>query len=304
MRAFVQRNPAKPCASVCVQYVSVLRPPKRVRQVLNGGKTANGRNGDARGPVEGRRRVCSLTYQNSASVQRNKLHRRSLHNLPVSIQLNCSVEDELKRRRRLAGFDQSYKGTKASDSDSDPEFGEATEADGDEWKQVRERYLSLNQECMGWSGSGSCHVHPLFYFIFLKISQKVFKKRLRTTPTLAHITVYWGAVKSLNSHLGLFSQLVSGSGDAVPYRTYEFFLLTYRSGDSECHGKTCNLSCQCVLWKINPHFLLSSASSEHAVWYLLNLQEFSFAFSSVTPCTTSLRYDPKNPTATAQYMIL
>ncbi|XP_061589667.1 serine/threonine-protein phosphatase with EF-hands 2-like isoform X1 [Cololabis saira] len=118
------------------RYVSVLRPPKMVCQSLNGKRTMNSRNEHVDGPVEGRRRVRSLTYQSSTLTQWNNLPRRSLHNLPFSIQPNCSVENELKKRRRLAGFDQSYRETKASDSDSDPEFGDATEADGHKWKQI------------------------------------------------------------------------------------------------------------------------------------------------------------------------
>uniref|UniRef100_A0A3Q1IPI5 Serine/threonine-protein phosphatase with EF-hands n=1 Tax=Anabas testudineus TaxID=64144 RepID=A0A3Q1IPI5_ANATE len=73
-----------------------------------------------------------------ARVDRHKheLPRRSLHNLPISSQLNWSVEEELKRRRRLAGFDQSYGEVKKSDSDSDPDSGETMETDEHEWKQV------------------------------------------------------------------------------------------------------------------------------------------------------------------------
>ncbi|XP_075312660.1 serine/threonine-protein phosphatase with EF-hands 2 [Odontesthes bonariensis] len=118
------------------RYVSVLRPPKMVRQALNDNKTVDCRNGDAGGPEEGRRRVRSLTDHSSATAQRSNLPRRSLHNLPISNQSSCSVEDELKKRRRLAGFDQSYREMKTSDSDSDPEFGETTEKDGNEWKQI------------------------------------------------------------------------------------------------------------------------------------------------------------------------
>lgn len=99
----------------------------------------NNRNGEADGPVEGRRRVCSLTHDRSAPAHRHDLPRRSLHNQPTSSQLNWSVEEELKRRRRLAGFDQSYGERKPSDSDSDPEPGEATETDEHEWKQVSHR---------------------------------------------------------------------------------------------------------------------------------------------------------------------
>ncbi|XP_069579069.1 serine/threonine-protein phosphatase with EF-hands 2-like [Brachyistius frenatus] len=118
------------------KYVSALRPPKMTHQAVNGSKThtMNSRNGEAGGPEEGRRRVFSLTHPGSALAQRNDPPRRSLHDLPVSSQLSWSVEDELKRRRRLAGFDQSYGDTK-TESDSDPDFGQA-ETDEDEWKQV------------------------------------------------------------------------------------------------------------------------------------------------------------------------
>lgn len=121
----------------CVQYVSALRPPKPT----NGSKTqtTNNRSNEASGPVESRRRVCSLTHQSSATAYRHNLQRRSLHSQPTSSQLNWSVEEELKRRRRLAGFDQSYRELTKSDSDSDPESGETTETDEHEWKQVSDR---------------------------------------------------------------------------------------------------------------------------------------------------------------------
>ncbi|XP_078478297.1 serine/threonine-protein phosphatase with EF-hands 2, partial [Lampetra planeri] len=108
------------------KYVSALRPPK----------TSTKTNTDSGGPVEGRRRVCSLSHQTSGSARRHDLPRWSLQNLTASSELNWSVEKELKRRRRLAGFDQSYGETKKSDSDSDPESGEATETDEHEWKQI------------------------------------------------------------------------------------------------------------------------------------------------------------------------
>uniref|UniRef100_A0A3Q2SSH5 Serine/threonine-protein phosphatase with EF-hands n=1 Tax=Fundulus heteroclitus TaxID=8078 RepID=A0A3Q2SSH5_FUNHE len=118
------------------RYVSVLRPPKMSRQTLNGDKTVIGKNENASGPAEGRRRVRSLT-NTSALIQKNNIPRRSLHNLPITgNQPNCSVEDELKKRRRLAGFDQSYREMKTPDSDSDPEFGEPMETHGHEWKQI------------------------------------------------------------------------------------------------------------------------------------------------------------------------
>ncbi|XP_042251361.1 serine/threonine-protein phosphatase with EF-hands 2-like [Thunnus maccoyii] len=117
-------------------YVSALRPPKLSRRTVNGSKTQtmNGRNMESGGAAAGRRRVCSLTYQSSALAHRHDLPRRSLHNLPVSSQLNCSLEKELKRRRRLAGFDQLYRDMSKSDSDSDPESGDET--DQHEWKQI------------------------------------------------------------------------------------------------------------------------------------------------------------------------
>lgn len=124
----------------CAQYVSALRPPKPIHNAVNGNKTqALNNNWESDGPVEGRRRVCSLTYHSSTAAQRPHFPRRSLHNLPTSSHLNWSVEEELKRRRRLAGFDQSYGGEmQKSDSDSDPEPGEIVETDEHEWKQVSE----------------------------------------------------------------------------------------------------------------------------------------------------------------------
>ncbi|XP_040014016.1 serine/threonine-protein phosphatase with EF-hands 2-like [Xiphias gladius] len=120
------------------KYVSALRPPKLAPHAVNGSKTQtiNNDNREAGGPVEGRRRVCSLTHLSSAPAQRHQLPRRSLHNLPMSSQLNWSVEEELKRRRRLAGFDQSYREQQKSDSDSDPESGEAVATDEHDWKQI------------------------------------------------------------------------------------------------------------------------------------------------------------------------
>lgn len=104
----------------------------------NGTKTqaANDKRGDADGTVQGRRRVYTLTYKRSAVNPSHDHPRHSLHSQHLSGPLNWSVEEELKRRRRLAGFDQSYGEGAKSDSDSDPEPGEATEADELEWKQV------------------------------------------------------------------------------------------------------------------------------------------------------------------------
>ncbi|KAM7392696.1 hypothetical protein PAMA_007693 [Pampus argenteus] len=118
------------------KYVSALRPPEPSHHHVNGGKTLNNRNEESDGLAEGRRRVYSLTHRGSAPTHRQDLPRRSLHNVPANSQLNWSVEKELKRRRRLAGFDQSYGELKKSDSDSDPESGDATDTDGHEWKQI------------------------------------------------------------------------------------------------------------------------------------------------------------------------
>lgn len=108
-----------------VQYVSALRPPKLSR------RSANEERGEAGGTGEDhrrqRRRVYTLTYERAAVDGGLARPRHSLHS-----HVSWSLEEELKQRRRLAGFHPSY----ASDSDSDPEAGEATEADGREWKQV------------------------------------------------------------------------------------------------------------------------------------------------------------------------
>lgn len=63
------------------------------------------------------------------------------HDLHFSSQSSSSwsVEEELKRRRRLAGFDQSYGEVKKTDSESDPDSGETVETDEHEWKQVSDR---------------------------------------------------------------------------------------------------------------------------------------------------------------------
>lgn len=127
-----------------MQYVSALRPPNVCQPAADGSKppAVNDKDG---GQVECRRRVYSLTYPSSAKGQRDQPSRRSLHNVPFSShhQVNWSVEEELKRRRRQAGFDQSYGEIRTSDSDSDPEFGEATETDEHEWKQVSEYFQSF-----------------------------------------------------------------------------------------------------------------------------------------------------------------
>ncbi|TNM92315.1 hypothetical protein fugu_019327 [Takifugu bimaculatus] len=120
------------------KYVSALRPPKVTHHTANGLKTqaANDKRGDADGTVQGRRRVYTLTYKRSAVNHSHDHPRHSLHSQHLSGQINWSVEEELKRRRRLAGFDQYYGEPAKSDSDSDPESGEATEEDELEWKQI------------------------------------------------------------------------------------------------------------------------------------------------------------------------
>uniref|UniRef100_A0A3Q3VM71 Serine/threonine-protein phosphatase with EF-hands n=1 Tax=Mola mola TaxID=94237 RepID=A0A3Q3VM71_MOLML len=102
---------------------TVANPKSSYTQTINNGE-----------PVEGRRRVCSLTDKSSASAYRHDLPRRSLNDLPARRrQLSWSVEQELKKRRRLAGFDQSYGEVTKSDSDSDQESGETDEH---KWKQI------------------------------------------------------------------------------------------------------------------------------------------------------------------------
>ncbi|XP_067340925.1 serine/threonine-protein phosphatase with EF-hands 2-like [Channa argus] len=122
------------------KYVSALRPPRLNHYAVSGCKTQtmNNRNGDSGGTMDGRRRVCSLITHSSVSTYRHHLPRCSVHNPhnPTSSPLNWSVEEELKRRRRLAGFDQFYGNLKKSESDSDPDSGETTEKDGAEWKQI------------------------------------------------------------------------------------------------------------------------------------------------------------------------
>ncbi|XP_029025921.1 serine/threonine-protein phosphatase with EF-hands 2-like isoform X2 [Betta splendens] len=102
------------------RYVSALRPSKTTRHVFRGcnNPAANSRDGS-----DGRRRAWSLTHRSSAPG-----HKHS--------QRSWSVEEELKRRRRLAGFDQSYGDLKKADWDSDPDSGETMETDEHEWKQI------------------------------------------------------------------------------------------------------------------------------------------------------------------------
>lgn len=112
--------------------MSALRPPKVTRRATDEKRVG------ADGTVEGRRRVYTLTYKSTAGDHSCQRPRHSLHSQHLSGPINWSVEEELKKRRRLAGFDQSYGEAEKSDSDSDPESGEATEADEHEWKQVKE----------------------------------------------------------------------------------------------------------------------------------------------------------------------
>ncbi|TKS84333.1 Serine/threonine-protein phosphatase with EF-hands 2 [Collichthys lucidus] len=117
------------------KYVSALRPPKH--HAVNGSTTQMmNRNGEANLPEESRRRVYSMNHCSSASAYKYNLQHRSFRSQSISSQLNCSVEEELKMRRRMAGFDQSYRKLSQSDSDSDPESGETTETDEHQWKQI------------------------------------------------------------------------------------------------------------------------------------------------------------------------
>lgn len=114
--------------------MSTLRP----HHTTSGGENQAPPNAtEASGPGQGRRRVRSLTDKSSALAFKHHFPRRSLHSQATgSQQPNWSVEEELKRRRRLAGFDQSYGELAKSDSDSEPESGETAKTDDQEWKQV------------------------------------------------------------------------------------------------------------------------------------------------------------------------
>lgn len=120
--------------------MSALRPPK-IHTANGKTQAANEKGGEADGAVGGRRRVYTLTYKRSAVDPSHDPPRHSLHSQHLSGQIYWSVEEELKKRRRLAGFDQSY--GELADSDSDPESGEATEADEHEWKQVSDSSRAL-----------------------------------------------------------------------------------------------------------------------------------------------------------------
>ncbi|XP_061732562.1 serine/threonine-protein phosphatase with EF-hands 2-like isoform X2 [Nerophis ophidion] len=103
------------------KYVSTLRPPQRGFHTTEDNRDEE--------PSESRRRVFSLTQERLSPAHRHKISRRSLQNPPRSDRLHCSVEKELKKRRRQAGFDQSYGDINTSDS-------QETGSDDHEWKQV------------------------------------------------------------------------------------------------------------------------------------------------------------------------
>lgn len=119
------------------RYVSALRPPKRTRQNRSGMIDSDLEDDDPTSkPVDSsRRRVHSLTHSSSTG-SRHEVQRRSLQGL--NNRVTCSVEEELKERRRQAGLSQSYGDLRNSlaNSDSDPDSGELLESYGDEWKQI------------------------------------------------------------------------------------------------------------------------------------------------------------------------
>ncbi|XP_024236797.1 serine/threonine-protein phosphatase with EF-hands 2-like isoform X1 [Oncorhynchus tshawytscha] len=119
------------------KYVSALRPPKRKRQNRSGMTDSDLEDDDpTTKPVDSsRRRVHSLTHSSSTGT-RHEVQRRSLQGL--NNRVTCSVEEELKERRRQAGLSQSYGDLRNSlaNSDSDPDSGELLESYGDEWKQI------------------------------------------------------------------------------------------------------------------------------------------------------------------------
>lgn len=117
-----------------MQYVSTLRPHHATSR---GENQTPANSTETCGLGQSRRRVRSLTHNNSVSAFKHHFPRRSLHDQPTSSQhSNWSLEEELKRRRRLAGFDQSYGEPLKSDSDSGSESGETAKMDDNEWKQV------------------------------------------------------------------------------------------------------------------------------------------------------------------------
>ncbi|XP_036834942.1 serine/threonine-protein phosphatase with EF-hands 2 [Oncorhynchus mykiss] len=117
--------------------ICALRPPKRKRQNRSGMTDSDLEDDDPTAkPVDSsRRRVHSLTHSSSTGT-RHEVQRRSLQGL--NNRVTCSVEEELKERRRQAGLSQSYGDLRNSlaNSDSDPDSGELLESYGDEWKQI------------------------------------------------------------------------------------------------------------------------------------------------------------------------
>ncbi|XP_056146741.1 serine/threonine-protein phosphatase with EF-hands 2-like [Lampris incognitus] len=118
------------------KYVSALRPPKR-SQAVNANRCLDTEDKKTSVSAEGRRRVCSLTNHSPALGPRHEFQRRSLHDLSTSSHVTCSVEEELRKRRRQAGFNKFNRGLRMSlSSNSDLEPGETVETDGDDWKQI------------------------------------------------------------------------------------------------------------------------------------------------------------------------
>uniref|UniRef100_A0A8C5EDX3 Serine/threonine-protein phosphatase with EF-hands n=1 Tax=Gouania willdenowi TaxID=441366 RepID=A0A8C5EDX3_GOUWI len=101
------------------KYVTTLRPPKTTHQKDTGGKTKKGRSEKDVGLVDG-------PHHGFTTPGWERDHPRR--------QLSWSLEEELKKRRRMAWFDHSYGEMMRSDSDSDSESGTGTDAD--EWKQI------------------------------------------------------------------------------------------------------------------------------------------------------------------------
>uniref|UniRef100_A0AAY4ERF7 Serine/threonine-protein phosphatase with EF-hands n=1 Tax=Denticeps clupeoides TaxID=299321 RepID=A0AAY4ERF7_9TELE len=109
------------------RYVSTLRPPKQ-RKSSAKNKQSDQDSWDEDNMT--RRRVRSMTYS-SPGVSRPEVQRHSLQTL------SSQVEEELRERRRRAGFSLSHgdlHNSLSSDSDSDP--GENLETDAEDWKQV------------------------------------------------------------------------------------------------------------------------------------------------------------------------
>ncbi|KAM4634566.1 serine/threonine-protein phosphatase with EF-hands 2 [Polymixia lowei] len=126
------------------KYVSALRPPNRSRQAVNGSRSPTldqNSSEKASEPVEGLCRMSPLTKHSPGlgskhNPQRYYGRQCSLQNLFTSGHVNCSVEEELRKRRKQAGFSQSYGDLGKYVFDEDPEAGETAGTDGDEWKQI------------------------------------------------------------------------------------------------------------------------------------------------------------------------